>query len=104
MMFSTTLMVRTIPKPNFERVDVLLEIKIDIEDIKTRSSRKTYSLNMAGQMVSGDDVRWLAIMTRRKSMLKRGNCCEQRSCRGRSDKERATARMLTSSYPWWLGP
>jgi len=40
-------MVRRIPRPNFERVDVLLEIKIDIEDIRTRSSRKTSSLNMA---------------------------------------------------------
>lgn len=47
MMFSGTLMVRRIPRPNFERVDVLLEIKIDIEDIRTRSSRKTSSLNMA---------------------------------------------------------
>ena len=92
-MFSTTLMVRRIPKPNFERFDVLLEIKIDIEDIRTRSSRKAYSLNMAGQNVSGDDVRWLAIMTRHKSMSKRGNCCEQRSGRGRSDKESATARI-----------
>jgi hypothetical protein len=50
MMFSATLIVRRIPRPSFN--DVLLKIKTDIENIRTRSSRKTSSLNMV--------VRWSA--------------------------------------------
>jgi hypothetical protein len=52
MMFSATLIVRRIPRPIFKRDDVLLKIKTDIENIRTRSSRKTSSLNMV--------VRWSA--------------------------------------------
>jgi hypothetical protein len=52
MMFSATLIVRRIPRPSFKRDDVLLKIKTDIENIRTRSSRKTSSLNMV--------VRWSA--------------------------------------------
>ena len=50
MTFSATLIVRRIPRPSCKRDDVLLKIKIDIENIRTRSSRKTRSLNMV--------VRW----------------------------------------------
>ena len=46
MIFSVTLMVRRMPRPKLTRVDVLPEIKIDTENIRTRSSRKISSLSM----------------------------------------------------------
>lgn len=50
MIFSVTLTVRRMPRPKLMRVGVLPEIKIDTENIRTRSSRKISSLSMA--------VRW----------------------------------------------
>jgi hypothetical protein len=47
MMFSATLMVRRIPRPKLTRVGVLMEIKLDMEAIKTRSSRKTSNLHVS---------------------------------------------------------